>query len=122
AAGGAVQAGIADDRRILRAEDAVLRRRDHQLAAGHALAHVIVGIAFQVEVEATGIPDTEALPGSALETEGDGCVLHALVAMHAGDFAGHAAARSEEHTSELQSRENLVCRLLLEKKKQRAAH
>src|SRR5690606_40194018 len=27
-------------------------------------------------------------------------------------------ARSEEHTSELQSRENLVCRLLLEKKKQ----
>src|SRR6266511_5836931 len=32
----------------------------------------------------------------------------------------HARAkqrRSEEHTSELQSRENLVCRLLLEKKK-----
>src|SRR5690606_18177919 len=28
-----------------------------------------------------------------------------------------ASARSEEHTSELQSRENLVCRLLLEKKK-----
>src|SRR5690606_10586463 len=28
-----------------------------------------------------------------------------------------AAQRSEEHTSELQSRENLVCRLLLEKKK-----
>src|SRR5690606_40337774 len=30
---------------------------------------------------------------------------------------GHADTRSEEHTSELQSRENLVCRLLLEKKK-----
>src|SRR5690606_41978413 len=30
-----------------------------------------------------------------------------------------ALARSEEHTSELQSRENLVCRLLLEKKKKR---
>src|SRR5690606_24700552 len=30
-------------------------------------------------------------------------------------FAG--TSRSEEHTSELQSRENLVCRLLLEKKK-----
>src|SRR5690606_39578596 len=27
-------------------------------------------------------------------------------------------SRSEEHTSELQSRENLVCRLLLEKKKE----
>src|SRR5690606_41219129 len=30
-----------------------------------------------------------------------------------------SAQRSEEHTSELQSRENLVCRLLLEKKKNR---
>src|SRR2546421_843322 len=29
----------------------------------------------------------------------------------------HRAARSEEHTSELQSRSDLVCRLLLEKKK-----
>src|SRR2546422_5879070 len=29
----------------------------------------------------------------------------------------HAANRSEEHTSELQSRLHLVCRLLLEKKK-----
>src|SRR6266700_7003392 len=35
----------------------------------------------------------------------------------AGDMALAAVlARSEEHTSELQSRENLVCRLLLEKK------
>src|SRR5690606_40309568 len=30
--------------------------------------------------------------------------------------AADPAVRSEEHTSELQSRENLVCRLLLEKK------
>src|SRR5690606_41744661 len=34
---------------------------------------------------------------------------------------GHwTAVRSEEHTSELQSRENLVCRLLPEQKKRRA--
>src|SRR5690606_41990556 len=46
--------------------------------------------------------------------------------VHAGDRSarpprgvGHSdQARSEEHTSELQSRENLVCRLLLEKKKE----
>src|SRR5690606_41643741 len=38
----------------------------------------------------------------------------------AGDVAG-AGGRSEEHTSELQSRENLVCRLLLEKKKRPSA-
>src|SRR2546430_4260846 len=31
---------------------------------------------------------------------------------------GDLAPRSEEHTSELQSQSNLVCRLLLEKKKQ----
>src|SRR3712207_7351412 len=31
----------------------------------------------------------------------------------------HVEVRSEEHTSELQSRQYLVCRLLLEKKKQR---
>src|SRR2546427_8532654 len=37
---------------------------------------------------------------------------------HAGGHPGQAdAARSEEHTSELQSQSNLVCRLLLEKKK-----
>src|SRR5438067_4377556 len=32
------------------------------------------------------------------------------------------ARRSEEHTSELQSRFDLVCRLLLEKKKERSSH
>src|SRR5690606_40470228 len=37
----------------------------------------------------------------------DGYTLHAAV---------DGKPRSEEHTSELQSRENLVCRLLLEKK------
>src|SRR2546427_7976603 len=31
--------------------------------------------------------------------------------------ARHGSSRSEEHTSELQSQSNLVCRLLLEKKK-----
>src|SRR5690606_41790503 len=33
------------------------------------------------------------------------------------EVRGGCRDRSEEHTSELQSRENLVCRLLLEKKK-----
>src|SRR2546427_9414309 len=35
--------------------------------------------------------------------------------------AASAATRSEEHTSELQSQSNLVCRLLLEKKKSGSA-
>src|SRR2546427_7430236 len=33
---------------------------------------------------------------------------------------GQCGTRSEEHTSELQSQSNLVCRLLLEKKKRKA--
>src|SRR5207302_9818683 len=41
-------------------------------------------------------------------------------ACSAGDSRqGANRRRSEEHTSELQSRENLVCRLLLEKKKKK---
>src|SRR5256886_5007007 len=48
-------------------------------------------------------------------------VAAALVARHrvdlVDDHRAHAAERSEEHTSELQSQSNLVCRLLLEKKK-----
>src|SRR5690242_21511608 len=36
---------------------------------------------------------------------------------HGPELLARAALRSEEHTSELQSHVNLVCRLLLEKKK-----
>src|SRR5690349_24995162 len=36
-----------------------------------------------------------------------------------GDHRAIAGSRSEEHTSELQSRRDLVCRLLLEKKKKK---
>src|SRR2546429_7329792 len=41
----------------------------------------------------------------------------AVVAQQRGDQAATGRVRSEEHTSELQSRLHLVCRLLLEKKK-----
>src|SRR5690606_40742689 len=40
-------------------------------------------------------------------------------ALQGQPFSKRQINRSEEHTSELQSRENLVCRLLLEKKKQK---
>src|SRR5690606_40469724 len=50
-------------------------------------------------------------------------VMNELMVITQPGFLQHQAGqiltpeRSEEHTSELQSRENLVCRLLLEKKK-----
>src|SRR5260221_10908822 len=47
---------------------------------------------------------------------GRGCAVAALRSQRR-TIAAHGA-RSEEHTSELQSHSDLVCRLLLEKKKQ----
>src|SRR5690606_39981186 len=55
-------------------------------------------------------------PGWGLRREIAIVRLNALVDGSWG--SGSTRNRSEEHTSELQSRENLVCRLLLEKKKQ----
>src|SRR5690349_22629844 len=52
-------------------------------------------------------PDGEALAVQVLHDEVD----------EVGAAFGLQPARSEEHTSELQSRRDLVCRLLLEKKK-----
>src|SRR2546428_6393313 len=43
--------------------------------------------------------------------------MHDLLFRHQDGWAKLADPRSEEHTSELQSRSDLVCRLLLEKKK-----
>src|SRR3712207_7790437 len=47
--------------------------------------------------------------------QGSPCVIAEVYKGPAGRVG--SAARSEEHTSELQSRQYLVCRLLLEKKK-----
>src|SRR5258708_33132958 len=44
---------------------------------------------------------------------------HRLRSLHEHDRARREPHRSEEHTSELQSPDHLVCRLLLEKKKNR---
>src|SRR2546427_5425807 len=70
----------------------------------------------------------DALPISAALPDGRGGRAHRGVCRQVGRTPGrpvtrlgHAVLagdlRSEEHTSELQSQSNLVCRLLLEKKK-----
>src|SRR5439155_4477257 len=56
-------------------------------------------------------------PSVALRSSVDGNGLRILGC--GGRVAPESSARSEEHTSELQSRGHLVCRLLLEKKKTR---
>src|SRR6266511_5921209 len=54
-------------------------------------------------------------PAADLATVTESAVLD--VPLNAPSLPAGAPARSEEHTSELQSRDKLVCRLLLEKKK-----
>src|SRR5690625_7575980 len=56
----------------------------------------------------------DALPISTCSTPTHGCVTAAAACC--------SSARSEEHTSELQSRGHLVCRLLLEKKNSSKEH
>src|SRR2546430_4264918 len=65
----------------------------------------------------------DALPIS-FEVQRGGAIVGTGKALYkflvsAGTTAAGAYFRSEEHTSELQSQSNLVCRLLLEKKKNR---
>src|SRR5690606_41269977 len=74
--------------------DQVIRARTHACGAGGGLGDDVV---------AQAIEDGQALA----------VVVRVLDQADVG-------VRSEEHTSELQSRENLVCRLLLEKNKNRS--
>src|SRR2546427_7926387 len=56
------------------------------------------------------------------DLDGDGVITSAdrtIIGNAQPSYTGGLANRSEEHTSELQSQSNLVCRLLLEKKKNR---
>src|SRR5205809_2141646 len=65
--------------------------------------------------------DRSHLTLQALQSRPAACAVAALHAPGSGGrrASEHADGRSEEHTSELQSRLHLVCRLLLEKKKKR---
>src|SRR5580698_5422920 len=69
-----------------------------------------------------GLPDFEAAQGGAVwrfRNEGNRASFVAHPEIYGPQFGGYDPVdlRSEEHTSELQSHVNLVCRLLLEKKK-----
>src|SRR5690606_41217526 len=57
------------------------------------------------------------LQGIDEHDDGGDASLHRGRGHRLHDADARSPRRSEEHTSELQSRENLVCRLLLEKKK-----
>src|SRR5690606_41790214 len=69
---------------------------------------------FECEVRFPRVPDLNNARRLIANAE-----VHTIRRARGGQPPGN---RSEEHTSELQSRENLVCRLLLEKKKKQDTH
>src|SRR5207249_11218527 len=85
----------------------LFRSEDGELAAEHRL-----------RIEHRDVPGEHAAgePGDQrAQQPGDDALAYHVDARH----GGADGIRSEEHTSELQSRFDLVCRLLLEKKKQK---
>src|SRR3712207_8674392 len=83
----------------------LFRSRTGRTAAEHATSRVPVA----APTDAAGVVLRD-LVGRSFESVDDVAVLDE------GRLVGVVTVRSEEHTSELQSRQYLVCRLLLEKK------
>src|SRR3712207_7906783 len=80
-------------------------------------------VAFEAEVGAGGlVAAVEGLHGADQRhaAAGDDALFDGRAGRVQGVF--DAGLRSEEHTSELQSRQYLVCRLLLEKNKKTTLH
>src|SRR5690606_39643968 len=96
----------------LKAEAAVGAEHVEHAAAGDEAAD---GLAVQPVVD----EEARLGPVQHVDKEADAVLfdLDGPVVGAPHDAPGFGQVRSEEHTSELQSRENLVCRLLLEKKK-----
>src|SRR3712207_7374057 len=71
-----------------------------------------LGVDLQARLQrVVGADQRQVCPPAAEEAREQAAELAVHLVEH------HPQARSEEHTSELQSRQYLVCRLLLEKKK-----
>ena len=61
ATSGAVQTGITHNRCFIGLKLAAGRRTQYQLAPGHALAHIIIGITLEIDFQTTGVPNTQRL-------------------------------------------------------------
>ena len=86
AAGGTVQGHVAGDDVLFRLEGDALRRAHNDLAAGQALAHVVVAVAHQVQRQATRDERAEAL-AAGTHTVGGEHVIRQGAAVLAGDLA-----------------------------------
>src|SRR5688572_13724433 len=99
-----------------------------------ALSHSVLPFAAVPDAEATfafsarfacsfvgagSLLDAGAIGGATAAMASFGGVFSMVICARRLSSSALNTARSEEHTSELQSQSNLVCRLLLEKKKNR---
>src|SRR5215211_7255540 len=88
--------------------------RDRQRQAGQVpsvlMLQMLKGVGMAVGLESVVGSCLPAAPAR-------GVTAHGALAAVALVWPGQRSSRSEEHTSELQSHSDLVCRLLLEKKK-----
>src|SRR5258708_38249752 len=85
----------------------------HRAAAG-AVAGAVLAPVLGV---ARGHPHVDRRRSHGGRRNDDGALVQQRWRRRVADVHGAVDARSEEHTSELQSPDHLVCRLLLEKKK-----
>src|SRR2546430_7275527 len=75
--------------------------------------------AVAAQIGGLGLTDRVHLLGHIAQADALIAESNLLVMSSKEEGLGSVVLRSEEHTSELQSQSNLVCRLLLEKKKNR---
>src|SRR5690606_39471813 len=109
--------------RVREAAEYVAGRTELRPEVGLILGSGLGGLADEME-DATAIPypSIPHFPASTVPGHKGRLVVGRLAGTPVYAMQGRFHFyRSEEHTSELQSRENLVCRLLLEKKKQLTA-
>ena len=87
-AGRAIQTGVANDACFMATEGGADRRTNRQQTARHAFTDVVVGVAGQVQLNAAGVPDAEALARGTAKVGGDRVGGQPLVAVSLGDITG----------------------------------
>src|SRR5690554_7198563 len=105
------------------ANQALVEQVQEELKAGGAEVELYLTLAAN---DATAYLENYSGPLDVVAVAGgDGTINEAINGLKDKDSSSFRLAlipRSEEHTSELQSRPHLVCRLLLEKKKKNKKH
>ena len=100
AAGGPVEAGVADDHVLVGLESGIVGRGDDDLATVHALADVVVRFAGENELETADAERSEALSRAAPEATLDRAV-EALIPVVVGDLAGQLRPNGPPRVADL---------------------